>query len=282
MTIENSETESKPKREKLNHVQFDIQYYNKPKMRAFRKEFLNDGLVAYMDLQLAIADSTNAEIRFSDAISIVKEWLTDQDQAIPMIDYLVERGMLLRYATGGIDWISHPRIAEAQESLFVERERWRSYKKRKYEDSTRKPKRKRRESLTQDQDQSLTQTQDQSQDHKKEIAPKVLLSATDIEGLGRAMPADELNYWITQCSDAAQSKPRKWATYKDHAAVIRSWRNLKLESGKAWNPKTKLYEKPNGFHGNSSGKQSAAQRNQQTTFDAVKQILEEERERGNI
>lgn len=280
-TITTTEAESKPKREKLHHVQFDIQYHSKGKMRAFRKEFGNDGLVAYMDLQLTLADSTDAEMRLDQAISLTKEWMANADLVIPMLEYLAERQMLLKYERDGISWISHPRIAIAQENLFAERKKWREKKKGKKGDSPEIPRRRKRDSRSLD--QPLDQTQDQDLDQtkiKKEIAPKVFLSESDLSQLLTHMTDAELKYWINQCADAGKSKPRKWATYKDHAATIRSWRSMKIEAGKKWSEDKNQYEIPRRFPGDSFP--TTAQRNQEATHDAVRSIFEKERERGAI
>lgn len=77
-----------------------------------------------------------------------------------------------------------------------------------------------------------------------EVRPKVFLKQESIDKFKTELAPGELDYLLGQMADMAQSKPRKFAQYKDHAAVVRSWRSMKLEKGLVFDPGQQIYTRP--------------------------------------
>lgn len=59
----------------------------------------------------------------------------------------------------------------------------------------------------------------------------VKLKKVDIEALSRQMGVDEFHYWVQKLREYAETKPAKFAAYKNHRRVIETWREISLGKG---------------------------------------------------
>lgn len=100
---------------------------------------------------------------------------------------------------------------------------------------------------------------------------RVLIENEDRTRLLTEMSEPELTYWVSKCTEYAKAKPRKWAQYSDHPAVIRNWRSRRIEDGFRWDPTEKIYSKP-GFQ--NGGFKTSGEMKREKTEKFLKDLAE--------
>ncbi len=78
----------------------------------------------------------------------------------------------------------------------------------------------------------------------QEVRPGVYLSAEEVRKL-RGLPGGraEGDYWLAQLENAAAERRRTFTEKKNHYRTALSWRDMRLEEGKRWDPEAQLYTK---------------------------------------
>lgn len=270
MTLQNPEAESKPKRAQLKHALFDVDFNSKPKVKTLRIKFGQLARLWYFDLTLDISAATNAQVDRALAVETAREIGIENFEQV--VDWCIENGLL--YEEDGK--ITSIRVAEDQEKLWRTQERWRRSKEGDGEDSVEIPRGSREERARKSESIEVLKNNEPLNSNKKNSEPlqkygDKYLQMTQAEwgelcnDFGEPLARQELknaDIWLDKAETPNARKFRKPG--KNHYLFYRSW--LNRQSLKATSP----------------NKPSAAQRNQQTTFDAVQSILEEERDRGNI
>lgn len=117
--------------EQLSHVQIDVDFWNKPKCKAFRQKHGPVCALFYLDILLALGDATNAEILREDVIAIGEGSGLDTKTVTDAVEYLVSRGMLTSVTRDSRECICNERIKRNQEALSITRQGFRDRQQRR-------------------------------------------------------------------------------------------------------------------------------------------------------
>ncbi len=135
------------KRDQLDYVQFDVDFFDKPKIQAVMYLGGCEAVCFLIRLYMALGRSTNAEMSKRQALGVAYSLRIEDELANKIITHCIAEGMLLGSGEeNGLDEIiSAKRIAEDQENIAQKREIWRE----------KENKRKKRESISKDSLESL-------------------------------------------------------------------------------------------------------------------------------
>lgn len=113
------------KRVQLQYLQFDFDFFHKPKIIAVKYKFGAGGLVALMDCLCKMAKGTDAEIPVDCARALCEQYeIADPDA---FITYCLS---LQIFEVGSSDlYITNSRVAEDQENVARKQEDWRNKKR---------------------------------------------------------------------------------------------------------------------------------------------------------
>jgi hypothetical protein len=114
-------------RVKLKHVQFDTDFFEKPKMEALAFRFGADGVLLYMAVLFAMGEATDGELDTDNIRAKAQRRGWDSDRTESFIAYLLEREMIHQGSKPFL--VSNRRIQEDQESLAAKQRKWRAEKR---------------------------------------------------------------------------------------------------------------------------------------------------------
>jgi hypothetical protein len=226
-------------RAQLKHVLLDVDFLNNPKVRTLKTKFSHLSQLCLIDIYSAMSKATNAIIDRDCLESILAEYGVQ----IEFIDYCVERGLIQKETSGYTNSV----VIKDQEQYY----RKLNSGKNKSNSEQNFPE-KIQEKSTPDIDSDSDYDNDSFLKKKESLPPDgvevrkhVFLTESQKISILKKISQAELDYWLDQLTEYAQQNPIKWKkNYKNHLLVIRKWRRMRMEDGKVWDSKTKLYQYP--------------------------------------
>ncbi len=236
------------KRDQLDYVQLDIDFLNKPKIKALGFKFGALAQLLVISALLDMGGATNGEIDDDAFNALASIYGFDPQKSIEILNYLLETKILFRADSKKI---TNSRIIEAQQEVADKRRKWREAKGYTEESSE-----------TQDQTKEIPKTiipdseeipngiLKDSKDHKdlntkvlninkKEdkplknviLGPRLAVTEEQQQTLIEEFGQESLDYYAKTCSDYLLATGRK---YKNYAAFMRNWIRKEIAERKGY------------------------------------------------
>lgn len=118
----------------LKHLLLDVDFLQKPKIKALKYDFGVEGLLFYIDILCDMAKATDAEIYSSCIKANGEKYGFDSSRCEAFIAYLVLHGLINQ--SDKADYYFNTRVSEDQESLSKKQDKWRNQKRQQRDSST--------------------------------------------------------------------------------------------------------------------------------------------------
>lgn len=129
-TVTKATIEGKKKRVQLKHVLIDVDFFDKPKIRALAFSYPVNGVSILLHLYAMMSRATDGVIHGDAILALTKQW--DIKDGKEFITYCVQHGLIHNSGYG----YSNSRVERDQERCAEEREKAQE-RRRKYEERTR-------------------------------------------------------------------------------------------------------------------------------------------------
>lgn len=219
---------------RLSSILLDTDFWQDPKVIALMGRHGPSGAAAVLRLYCALARERGAELHFDLCIAILrKDQFAEPEE---LISSAIEFQLL--FLDDKTRQVSHHRIFNNQLSLAKSRQRYRDYHSTwlKGRSTNSKPfnKRIRTVQIRKEKEHEKENENEKSKGGSVEAAPGVFLTPDFKNKFVEAFGADCFLHYLHSARDYAATHPRKWRTYSDHEAVLRSWRRSDAEERKGF------------------------------------------------
>lgn len=118
----------KPKRAQLKHLLLDVNFFEKPKIKALEYDYGSGGVCFFIAILCDMAKATDSEISASCIKATGRQFGFDREKAEEFLQYITKHNLI--HKCRDPEYFANRRILEDQESMASKQDKWRNAKRK--------------------------------------------------------------------------------------------------------------------------------------------------------